>query len=103
MQTATGRFGLRLVPELSSWQCSRPEPSAPPARPAPTSSALQTAISAKSASFVDEGDRGRHSWHEAQRVYKQNGYQLAGSDGPRTRSTIEAVIAAGPAQEQRGR
>ena len=93
---------MLIVAALASWQCSRPESSAPPPTPAPTSSALQTAISAKSASFVDEGDRGRHSWHEAQRFYTQNGYQLAWSDGTRPRSTFDALLAAVRAADQDG-
>ncbi len=43
---------------------------------------------------MDDGERGRHAWHEAQRFYKQNGYQLAWSDGQHPRGTLDGLIAA---------
>lgn len=94
MRTFAGRCALLLVAALSTWQCSRSSSSAPPPTPPDTSSALQTAITAKSAPYVDDGERGRHAWHEAQRFYKQNGYQLAWSDGQRPRGTLDGLIAA---------
>ena len=74
MKTQAGRSVLLLVAAVATWQCSRASSSTPPPSPLDTSSALQSAINAKSASFVDDGERGRHAWHEAQRFYKQNGY-----------------------------
>jgi murein L,D-transpeptidase YcbB/YkuD len=63
---------------------------------------LKSAISAGSAVFVDEGDRGRQAWQEAQRFYKQNGYQLAWSDGAHARAALDGLINAIRAAEQNG-
>jgi hypothetical protein len=38
----------------------------------------------------DQGERGRHAWHEAQRFYRQDGFQLAWSDGQRPRPPLES-------------
>jgi len=65
-------------------------------------SALQTAVKAKTAPFVDDSERGRHAWQEAQRFYKQNGYQLVWSDGNRARGTLDGLIAAVRAADQDG-
>ena len=102
MRTQTGRGVTLLVCALATWQCSRSSSSTPPTTPPDTSSALQTAIQAKNAAFVDDGDRGRHAWHEAQRFYKQNGYQLAWSDGVHPRGTLDRLIAAVRAADQDG-
>ena len=103
MRTHTGRCVVALTLALASWNCSRSSSSAPPPpTPPDTSSALQKAITAKSATYVDDGERGRHAWHEAQRFYKQNGYQLAWSDGKRPRGTLDGVIAAVRAADQDG-
>ena len=106
MTFRTGRSVLLVLATLASWQCSRSNsPSnsaAPPPTTLDTSSALQKAITAKSASFVDEGDRARHSWHEAQRFYKQNGYQLAWSDGTHLRATMDGLISAVRAADEDG-
>ena len=90
-------FGICAI-AVASWQCSRPSAPTPP----DVSSTLQTAIKAKPAPFVDTSERGRHAWQEAQRFYKQNGYQLAWSDGKRMRSTLEGLIAAVLAADQDG-
>ena len=103
MRTQTGRCVVLVLAALGSWQCSRSSSSTPPPpTPPDTSSALQTAISAKSAAFVDDGERGRHAWHEAQRFYKRNGYQLAWSDGKSPRGTLEGLINALRAADQDG-
>lgn len=102
MKTRTARLLVVALAAAASWQCSRPETATPPSSTPDASSALQTAVKAKSATFVDESDRGRHSWHEAQRFYKQNGYQLAWSDGVTPRSTIDALLAAVRAADQEG-
>ena len=85
---------------IASWHCSRQ--SAEPPTPPDVSSALQTAVKAKTAPFVDDSERGRHAWQEAQRFYKQNGYQLAWSDGKRTRGTLDGLLAAVRAADQDG-
>jgi murein L,D-transpeptidase YcbB/YkuD len=92
---------IALVAALASGHCSRSSSSTPhPAQDA--SSALRTAITAKTASFVEDGERGRHAWHEAQRFYTQNGYHLAWSDGTRPRATLDGLIAAVRAADQDG-
>jgi murein L,D-transpeptidase YcbB/YkuD len=63
---------------------------------------LQTAIKAKAAPFVEDSERGRHAWQEAQRFYKQNGYQLVWSDGKRARGTVDGLIAAVRTVDQDG-
>jgi len=85
---------------IASWHCSRQ--SAEPPTPPDVSSALQTAVKAKTAPFVDDSERGRHAWQEAQRFYKQNGYQLVWSDGNRARGTLDGLIAAVRAADQDG-
>jgi murein L,D-transpeptidase YcbB/YkuD len=103
MRTHSGRCAILLLAAMTTWQCSPSGSSAPPPpTPPDASSALKTAISAKSAAYVDEGERGRHAWHEAQRFYKQNGYQLAWSDGKRPRGTLDGLIAAVHAADQDG-
>jgi murein L,D-transpeptidase YcbB/YkuD len=91
-----------VVASLISWQCSRASSSTPPPTPTGTSSALKSAIIAKSAAFLDEGERGRHAWQEAQRFYKQNGYQLAWSDGAHPRAALDGLITAVRAADQDG-
>jgi murein L,D-transpeptidase YcbB/YkuD len=86
---------------LTSWHCSRSSSSAPQTPP-DSSAALKSAITAKSAAYVDEGERSRHAWHETQRFYKQNGYQLAWSDGKRPGRALDALIAAVHAADQDG-
>ena len=101
MRTQTGRGVVLLDAALLTWRCSRSSSSAPP--PAPdASSQLQTAVKAKEAAFVDDGERGRYAWHGAQRFYRQNGYQLAWSDGKRPRVTLDGLIAAVRAADQDG-
>ena len=102
MKPRTVRCVFLLVTALATWQCSRSSSSTPPPTASDTSSALQKAIQPKSAAFVDESERGRHAWHEAQRFYKQNGYQLAWSDGTRPRGTFDGLIAAVRAADQDG-
>src|SRR5437016_9827945 len=102
MRARTGGVMVLLTAALASWHCSRSSSSTPPPAPPDASSALQTAIQAKSAPYVDDGERGRHSWQEAQRFYKQNGYQLAWSDGKRPRGTLDGLIAAVRAADQDG-
>jgi murein L,D-transpeptidase YcbB/YkuD len=102
MTTRTGRGVFLLMTALTTWQCSRSSSSTPPPTPPDTSSALQTAVKAKDAAFVDDGERGRHAWHEAQRFYKQNAYQLAWSDGKTPRGTLDGLIAAVRAADQDG-
>jgi murein L,D-transpeptidase YcbB/YkuD len=96
------RFSLLVVLSLVSLQCSRSSSSTPSPTPPDTSSALKSAISARSAAFVDEGDRGRHAWQDAQRFYKQNGYQLAWSDGTHARAALDGLINAIRAADQDG-
>lgn len=93
---------MLLVVSLAGgqWSCSSSPP--PPRVPADTSSALQARISVKTAAFVDDSDRGRRAWHESQRFYKQNGYQLAWSDGMRPRGTLEGLINALRTADQDG-
>jgi murein L,D-transpeptidase YcbB/YkuD len=91
-----------MVMSLAGCQCSGSSSSTLPPTPPETSSALKSAISAGSAVFVDEGDRGRQAWQEAQRFYKQNGYQLAWSDGAHARAALDGLINAIRAAEQDG-
>jgi murein L,D-transpeptidase YcbB/YkuD len=100
MRFSSGRWVGICALAITGWQCSR-QGAAPPTPP-DLSSALQTAIKAKAAPFVDDGERGRHAWQEAQRFYKQNGYQLVWSDGKRTRRTLEGLITAVHAAGQDG-
>jgi murein L,D-transpeptidase YcbB/YkuD len=93
---------IAFVAALSAWHCSPSSSSTQTPAPAESSSALRTAITAKSASFVEDGERGRQAWHEAQRFYKQNGYQLAWSDGTRPRGTLDGLITAVRAADQDG-
>ncbi len=102
MKTDIGRGVFLLAAALGSWQCSRSSSTTPPPIPPVTSSALQAAITAKSAPFVDDGERGLHAWQEAQRFYKQNGYQLVWSDGAHPRGTLDGLIAALRAADQDG-
>ena len=102
------RCAIAIAVALTSWQCSRPSStssqSGSPAAvtPSDASSALKAAVTAKTAAYVDDGERGRHAWHETQRFYKQNGYQLAWSDGTRPRATVDALINAVRAADQEG-
>jgi murein L,D-transpeptidase YcbB/YkuD len=91
-----------VVASLVSWQCSRSSSSTPTPTPPGTSSALKSAVAAKSAVYVDQGERGRRAWLEAQRFYKQNGYQLAWSDGTRPRAVLDGLVAAVRAADQDG-
>ena len=102
MRAQTGRGVVLVLAALASWQCSRSSSTTPPPAPPDTSSALRTAVKAKNAAFVGDGERGQHAWHEAQRFYKQNGYQLAWSDGAHPRGTLEGLIAAVRAADQDG-
>src|SRR5437764_10381024 len=69
--------------------CSRQEPLTAP----DASAALRTAVSNKAPSFaIEDSDRGHHVWREAQRFYKQNGYQLAWVSGSRPRPQLDALI-----------
>jgi murein L,D-transpeptidase YcbB/YkuD len=100
--TPARRFVLLFAATIACCQCSRPNSSAPRPAAADTSSALQRASLANSASFVDDSDRGRHAWHESQRFYKQNGYQLAWSDGARPRPALDGLISAVRAADHDG-
>ena len=91
-----------IVALLVSWQCSRSSSSTPPPTPPGTNSALKSAIAPRSAPFVDQGERGRHAWQEAQRFYKQNGYQLAWSDGTHPRAVLDGLVTAVRAADQDG-
>jgi murein L,D-transpeptidase YcbB/YkuD len=102
MTLRAARLSIVVVASIASWHCSRSSSSTPPPTPPDTSSALKTAIGARSAAFVDEGERGRHAWQEAQRFYKQNGYQLAWSDGTHPRGTLDGLIVAVRAADQDG-
>jgi murein L,D-transpeptidase YcbB/YkuD len=102
MTLRAARVSILLVASIASWHCSGSSSSTPSPTPPDTSSALKTAIAAKSAAFVDEGERGRHAWHEAQRFYKQNGYQLAWSDGTHPRGALDGLIVAVRAADQDG-
>jgi murein L,D-transpeptidase YcbB/YkuD len=57
------------------------------------SAALHAAVDAKRPSFTtDAGERGHQVWQEAQRFYRQNGYQLAWSSGTRARAPFDALL-----------
>jgi murein L,D-transpeptidase YcbB/YkuD len=83
-----------VVAALGVWQAACSNFGSPAPAKADTSSALQRAVQAKDATFVEQSERGRHAWHEAQRFYKQNGYQLAWSDGKRPDKTVAALLTA---------
>ena len=60
------------------------------------STALHTAVDAKRPSFIaDDGERGHQVWQEAQRFYRQNGYQLAWSNGTRARAPFDSLRSLG--------
>jgi murein L,D-transpeptidase YcbB/YkuD len=61
---------------------------------ADVSAALRTALEARrpALAMVEDDERGHHLWQEEQRFYKQNGYQLAWSDGKRPRGQIEGLV-----------
>jgi murein L,D-transpeptidase YcbB/YkuD len=68
-----------------------------------TSAALRAAVDAKRPSFIaDDGERGHQVWREAQRFYRQNGYQLAWSDGTRARAPFDALLRALHAADREG-
>jgi hypothetical protein len=100
MRFCPGRWVGICAIAIVSCQCAR-QTAAPPTS-ADLSSALQTAIKARTAPFVDSSERGRHAWQETQRFYKQNGYRLAWSDGMQTRGTLEGLITAVRAADQDG-
>jgi murein L,D-transpeptidase YcbB/YkuD len=102
MLSRTLRCSLLVTASVVNWQCSGSSSSTSLPTPPDTSSALKSAITAKSAAFVDEGDRGRHAWQEAQRFYKQNGYQLAWSNGARPRAALDGLLSAIRAADQDG-
>src|SRR2546430_12151561 len=67
------------------------------------SAALRQAVDARQPAFVtDDDDRGREVWKEEQRFYRQNGYQLAWSNGRRPRADVDALIRALRAADQEG-
>jgi murein L,D-transpeptidase YcbB/YkuD len=67
------------------------------------STALHTAVDARRPSFsADDGERGHQVWQEAQRFYRQNGYQLAWSNGTRARGTFDALLRALHAADREG-
>jgi murein L,D-transpeptidase YcbB/YkuD len=67
------------------------------------SAALHTALDAKRPSFTaDDAERGHQVWQEAQRFYRQNGYQLAWSDGTRARAPFDALLRALHAADREG-
>jgi len=75
--------------------------------PAPTdeavSAALHAAVDAKRPSFTaDDGERGHQVWQEAQRFYRQNGFQLVWSDGTRARAPFDALLRALHAADREG-
>jgi murein L,D-transpeptidase YcbB/YkuD len=102
MFSRVGCCSLLLVASLVSWNCSRSSSSTPTPTPPGTSSALKSAITAKSAAFVEDGERGRHAWREAQRFYSENGYQLVWSDGTHPRAALDGLAAAVRAADQDG-
>jgi murein L,D-transpeptidase YcbB/YkuD len=56
------------------------------------SAALRSAVESKHPGFVtDDDDRAREVWKEEQRFYRQNGYQLAWSDGRRVRGDFDGL------------
>src|SRR5258705_6263136 len=67
------------------------------------SAALHAAVDAKRPSFTAEaGKRGHQVWQEAQRFYRQNGYQLAWSNGTRARAPFDALLRALHAADREG-
>jgi murein L,D-transpeptidase YcbB/YkuD len=71
--------------------------------PESLSAALRAAIDQKRPAFsANDGERGHRVWQEAQRTYRQNLYQLAWSDGRRTRGTFDALRRAIHAADREG-
>ena len=67
------------------------------------SAALHAAVDAKRPSFTAEaGKRGHQVWQDAQRFYRQNGYQLAWSNGTRARAPFDALLRALHAADREG-
>jgi murein L,D-transpeptidase YcbB/YkuD len=67
------------------------------------SAALRVAADARRPAFTArDGERGHRVWQEAQRVYRQNGYQLAWGDGRRMRGTFDALRLALHAGDREG-
>jgi murein L,D-transpeptidase YcbB/YkuD len=92
---------LLMTAALVTSDCSRPDAPAP--MPADASAALHAIVDAKQAAFAPEdGDRGHHVWQEEQRFYKQNGYQLAWSDGKHPHGQLDGLIRAIRAAEEDG-
>jgi len=90
---------LLVLAAVATTSCSRAAVPSPPE----TSNALRTAVEAKRPAFAaEDGDRGHHVWQEEQRFYRQNGYQLAWSDGKRPRGQMEDLIRAIRAADQDG-
>ncbi len=93
MRAQQSRALLLLTATLATSDCSRA--GAPAPTPPDASAALRELVDVKRAAFAPEdGDRGHHVWEEEQRFYRQNGYQLAWSDGKRTREQLDGLIRA---------
>jgi murein L,D-transpeptidase YcbB/YkuD len=100
MRIQHGRsLALLMELALATSGCSRASTPTPP----DASPALRAVVDAKRPAFSPEdGDRGHHVWQEAQRFYKQHGYQLAWSDGRRPRAQLDELIRAIRAADQDG-
>jgi murein L,D-transpeptidase YcbB/YkuD len=99
MRTYRTRWLALVVTAASLASCSRNH--------APTdeavSAALHSAVDAKRPSFsAADGERGHQVWQEAQRFYRQNGYQLVWSDGTRARAPFDALLRALHAADREG-
>jgi len=100
MSIHPGRCVAVLIAAPAVSGCGRRHP---PKTERTVSDALENAVDGKQPAFAtDEGDRGRAVWKEEQRFYRQNGYQLASTDGRRVRGEIDGLLRALRAAEQEG-
>ena len=87
------RCAIAIAVALTSWQCSRPSStssqSGSPAAvtPGDASSALKAAVTARTAAFVDDGERGRHAWHESNGSTSRTAISWRGATATRPRAT----------------
>jgi murein L,D-transpeptidase YcbB/YkuD len=95
-----GRFlAALLIAAAATASCARKAPRTEES----VSAALRTAVDTRQPGLVaDDGDRGREVWKEAQRFYRQNGYQLAWSDGRRMRGDFDGLLRALRAADRDG-
>ena len=98
--THPGRFLIALpILAAAAAACTRNAPKTEES----VSAALRGAVNSHQPGFVaDAGDRGREVWKEEQRFYRQNGYQLAWSDGRRVRRDFDGLLRALRAADRDG-